>query len=178
MTTTLPAAKATTPADRLVRPLTFGLFVGCVLAANYATNRWGLITIAGITATAGTLAAGLTFGVRDALHEAGGRRWTVAAILIGAGLSWLLAPSLAVASAVAFLLSELLDLAVYTPLRERQWGTAVVASNLAGSIADSVVFLWLAGFPIADALAGQVTLKMATTIIAIPFVWWVRARRR
>ena len=37
----------------------------------------------------------------------------------------------------AFLLSELADFAVYTPLAERRWLTAVVASNIVGTIVDS-----------------------------------------
>ena len=47
------------------------------------------------------------------------------------------------ASVAAFLLSELFDYAVYTPLQERRLITAVVASSLAGLIIDSIVFLYL-----------------------------------
>lgn len=47
----------------------------------------------------------------------------------GAGLSALTAPALAVASAVAFLVAERADFAVYTPLRRRGWARAVAASN-------------------------------------------------
>ena len=48
-----------------------------------------------------------------------------------------------VASVAAFLLSELSDYAVYTPLQERRLITAVVASSLAGLIINSIVFLYL-----------------------------------
>jgi uncharacterized PurR-regulated membrane protein YhhQ (DUF165 family) len=49
--------------------------------------------------------------------------------VIGAGLSALVSPQFAVASGIAFLVSELADLAVYTPLRQRNWLAAVALSN-------------------------------------------------
>jgi glycerol-3-phosphate dehydrogenase len=70
--------------------------------------------------TAGTYAAGLSLGLRDALHEAGGYRWVLAAIAAGIGLSVILGDGrIALASAVAFGVAELTDLAVYVPLRRR-----------------------------------------------------------
>jgi uncharacterized PurR-regulated membrane protein YhhQ (DUF165 family) len=157
--------------------VSFTAFAASVLAANWMTARWGLVSVAGVSFTAGTLAAGLGFGLRDACHEAGGWRVAVAAILTGAALSYFVSPSLAVASAVAFLLSELADLAVYQPLRRRRWVLAVVASNLLGALIDTVVFLHLAGFPIRDAIAGQMLAKAAMILPAIPAVRWARGRR-
>jgi uncharacterized PurR-regulated membrane protein YhhQ (DUF165 family) len=46
-----------------------------------------------------------------------------------------------VASAVAFLFSELADFVVYQPLRERRWLLAVFASNVVGLVIDSILFL-------------------------------------
>ena len=48
------------------------------------------------------------------------------------------------ASAAAFLFSELADTAVYTPLARRRLISAVLASSLVGTIIDSTLFLWLA----------------------------------
>jgi queuosine precursor transporter len=58
----------------------------------------------------------------------------IVAILVGALLSWAVTSNrdLAVASAVAFLFSELADFAVYRPLRERRWLLAVFPSNVVG----------------------------------------------
>jgi hypothetical protein len=42
------------------------------------------------------------------------------------GLSFLIAPTFALASGVAFLVSEAADLTVYTPLERRSWLGAVV----------------------------------------------------
>lgn len=162
----------------------FAAFVGCVYAANLALEWYGLVEIPllGWQAPAGVLFAGLTFGIRDALHELGGRRDVVAAIVAGAVLSYLLSDavalpggrvSIAVASGVAFLLGELVDLAVYDPLRERAWTAAVVASNLAGAVVDSVLFLWLA-FGAVDAVGGQLVGKALMVLPALPLVAWSR----
>jgi uncharacterized PurR-regulated membrane protein YhhQ (DUF165 family) len=154
-------------------------FLLAIVGANWALEQWGVIAIGfGLTAPAGVFFAGLTFGLRDAVHEFGGARVVIAAIVAGAGLSWWLSDavaipsgvtSIAVASGVAFALAELFDLAVYAPLRERNWPAAVVASNVVGSIADSAVFLWLA-FGSLDYISGQVVGKTAMVVVALPIV--------
>jgi hypothetical protein len=168
----------------------FVAFVATVYGANWALNRWGIITlpVIGWLAPAGVYFAGLAFGLRDALHEAAGehwRRWVLGAIAVGAGLSYLIEDAvtipgghvpIAVASGVAFALSELADLAVYQPLRDRQWGAAVVASNVVGAVVDSALFLWLA-FGALDTMGGQIVGKVAMTALAVPIVWWVRRDR-
>lgn len=159
------------------RTALFALFVGCVVAANYATNRWGFVTLGPWMFTAGTYAAGLSFGVRDALHEVAGRWLVVVAIIVGAGLSAFLSPTLAVASGVAFLFSESADLLAYQPLRRRHWVGAVVVSNLIGAFVDTVLFLHLAGFPVRDAIAGQMVGKALMILPALVLVGWVRGRR-
>jgi uncharacterized PurR-regulated membrane protein YhhQ (DUF165 family) len=75
--------------------------------------------------------------------------------------------------------SETLDLAVYTPLRERNWLGALVASNVVGLVADSLIFLWLAFGNLAF-FWGQVVGKGWMTLLAIPFAWAAREtiRRR
>ena len=80
-----------------------------------------------------------------------------------------------IASAVAFLLSEFADLAVYTPLARRRLVAAVVASSLVGLVVDSIVFLWLA-FGSLEFLAGQVVGKAWMVLLSIPFVAWLRRR--
>jgi uncharacterized PurR-regulated membrane protein YhhQ (DUF165 family) len=100
----------------------------------------------------------------------------VGAILAGAALSGLLAPAaLVIASAVAFLLSEFADLAVYTPLQRRRFLLAVLASSLAGLVVDSAVFLYLA-FGSLDYLAGQVVGKAWMVLLAMPLISWLRRR--
>ncbi len=86
----------------------------------------------------------------------------------GAALTLIVSPALALASAVAFLLAELADMAVYTPMRRRGWAKAVVASNIVGATVDTFIFLWLAGFPAtASGVGGQLLVKLAW-VTAIP----------
>ena len=147
-------------------------FLGCILAANYVTSRYGMVPVGfGLIATAGTYFAGLSFVLRDSLHDAAGKRWTLAIIAAGAALSFLIAaPFIALASAVAFGLSETADLAVYSPLRKRGYIRAAVASNVVGSLVDTVAFLAIAGFPVMAALPGQMAGKLAITLAAVVIV--------
>lgn len=133
-----------------------------VVAANLATSWYGLVPAGfGLLVTAGTYAAGLALGLRDVLHEAGGIRWVLAAIAAGILLSALFGDGrIALVSAVAFGLAELADLAVYAPLRRRQWHLAVAASNTVGAVIDTVVFLTIAGFGLTwELIGGQLLVK-------------------
>jgi uncharacterized PurR-regulated membrane protein YhhQ (DUF165 family) len=165
----------------------FAAFAGTVIAANWALGRYGVVPIGlGLQAPAGVFAAGAAFGLRDALHETSDHRWVLAAIATGAALSYAIedaatipggAAPIAAASAAAFLLSEMADLAVYTPLRGRSWPAAVALSNLVGAVIDSALFLWLA-FGDLGHLPGNVIGKYAMTAVALPVVWKARAVSR
>jgi queuosine precursor transporter len=115
--------------------LTAAVFATCVAAANALTARYGLIPVGlGLSATAGTFAAGFCLLARDWVHDSAGRAAVLAAIAAGGAASAVTAgPRLAVASATAFVLSELADLAVYQPLRRRGFIRAVIASNTVGA---------------------------------------------
>jgi uncharacterized PurR-regulated membrane protein YhhQ (DUF165 family) len=149
----------------------FGCYAVTILAANAALDRWGLVEVGPWLLPAGTAFAGLAFLLRDGLHEAKGRRWVAAAIAVGALLSWWTAPGFALASGIAFGLAELADWAAYEPLRRRGRVGAVVASQAVGSVADSLLFLWLAfgsvtGWPELAAGKWLVVLPFAAAMVA------------
>lgn len=158
-------------------------FISTIFLANYLIGHVGyycdpvcVIPVwPGIMAPSGVLAIGLGFTLRDLVQRHLGVKWTILAILIGATLSALLSPSLALASGVAFLLSEMLDLAVYTPLQRRNLIGAVLASNVVGLVVDSTVFLTLA-FGSLEFLPGQIIGKMLMTLAAMPVVWMMHRR--
>jgi len=163
----------------------FGL---CIPAANWLIGNAGtvclpegpcLIPVApGIMAPSGVVMIGLALVLRDLVQRRLGLSWAAGAILVGAALSALLAPpALVVASAVSFLLSELADLAVYTPLQRRRLILAVVASSLVGLVVDSLLFLQLA-FGSLEFLVGQIIGKGWMVVLAVPFVWWLRQHDR
>jgi uncharacterized PurR-regulated membrane protein YhhQ (DUF165 family) len=175
----------TSKGNRMRKTVLFVAFVATVYGANWALARWGLVPVGlGLMAPAGVYFAGLAFGLRDALHEVGGSRLVLGAIATGAALSYVIEDavtipgghvSIAVASAVAFGLSELADLCIYSPLRERNWVDAVVASNLVGGLADSMLFLWLA-FGSVDNIGGLLLGKAWTIAPALLVVAWARRR--
>ena len=157
------------------------LYLGTIVAANWAIQTFGLVPVGfGLMAPAGVYFVGLAFTFRDLTHEALGRKWVIAAILVGAGLSWFISPAFALASGLAFLFSEAADLAVYEPLRHRNWLGAVALSNTVGLVVDSALFLALA-FGSLQFLPGQIVGKAWMTAIAVVILWGVRAvpqRRR
>jgi hypothetical protein len=147
--------------------------VGTVCVPNGAC----LVPVApGLMAPSGVLMIGLALVLRDLVQRRLGAAYGVGAIIAGAAISALVAPpALVTASAVAFLLSETADFAVYTPLQRRQLVAAVVLSSLVGLVLDSLVFLWLA-FGSLDFLLGQIVGKAWMVLLSIPFVVYLRRR--
>lgn len=158
-------------------------FLACIVGANWAINRYGLVSVGfGLVAPAGVYFAGLTFGLRDAIQERGGRRYVLALILVGSVISLMISDSariptghttIAIASGLAFLFSETCDFMVYTPLRERHLVWAVVISNVVGAFVDSALFLWLA-FGSLTYVTGNVLGKLWMTLPALLIVWMIR----
>lgn len=155
-------------------------FLATILGANYLTTEYGMVPVGlGLTATAGTYLAGCAFVLRDSIQDRAGATWTM--VLIGAGglLSIAVAdPAIAVASGIAFMHSEFVDLAIYTPLRRRGYLRAAIASNVAGSFVDTVLFLWLAGFFAWPDVPGQMLAKVTVTAAVAAAVGGARALLR
>lgn len=153
-------------------------YIATIFAANWAIATFGPVPVGfGLVAPAGVYFAGLAFTLRDLTQDRLGRWWTIGAIVIGAVLSAVISPQFALASGVAFLFSELADLLVYTPIRERHWIGAVIASNIVGLTIDSFLFLSLA-FGSLEFLPGQIVGKAWMTALAVILLWGWRRRRR
>ena len=152
-------------------------YIAVIVLANWAIVTFGFVPVGfGLYAPAGVYFAGLAFTLRDLVQEQLGRLWTVLAIVAGAAVSAVISPQFALASGVAFLLSELADFAVYTPLRQRNWLAAVALPNTVGLVADSILFLTLA-FGSLEFLAGQVVGKL-WMVGAAAVLLWLQSRRR
>lgn len=156
----------------------FILYLGSVMAANWAVATFGVVPVGfGFEGPAAVYLVGLTFTFRDLLQDAWGKPYVILAMLMGAAASALISPAFALASGGAFLVSELADFAVYTPLRRRGLLVAVLASNVVGLVLDSVVFLSLA-FGSLEYLPGQIIGKAWMTLLAVGVLWIVRSSRR
>ena len=162
------------------------LYALTIPAANWLIGHVGTVCIAdgpclipvlpGILAPSGVLMIGAALVLRDLVQRRYGMLVSLACIAVGAALSALVAPPvLVMASGVAFLLSELTDFAVYTPLAKRRFLTAVALSCVAGAIVDSALFLWLA-FGSLEHLEGQVIGKVYATAAFVAYMIVRRAR--
>lgn len=168
----------------LLATLALLVYGACVPVANYLISHVGtppfpggphLIDVGfGFQAPSGVLVIGLALVARDAVHELVGAKAALVAIAAGVVLSLLVSPSLALASALAFGLGELADLAVFTPLRERNRPMAVVASGVVGGAVDTFVFLQVA-FGSVEFWQGQLIGKTAMSVIAAGILWGVGA---
>jgi len=163
--------------------LTIVAYFACIPAANWMIGNAGtvcvpngpcLIPVApGLMAPSGVLMVGFALVLRDLVQRSFGTLVGLVAVLIGTVASALIAPTeLVIASGVAFLLSELADFAVYTPLQRRGLVLAVVTSSAVGLVVDSFVFLSLA-FHNLDFIAGQIVGKVwsvAASVMAMSIV--------
>ncbi len=162
------------------------LFCLTIPTANWMVGHLGTVCVPngpcllpvmpGVMAPSGVLMIGIALVLRDLVQRRLGVAFGIGAIVVGTGISAVLAPaSLVLASAAAFLLSELADFAVYTPLARRRLVLAVLASSTAGLVIDSIVFLWFA-FGSLEFLFGQIIGKFWMILLATPFVAYLRRR--
>ena len=189
----VPEPFLVTPGQKAAALVYLLTFVGCIPAANWMIGHVGtvcdppygpcLVPVwpwgpngTALLAPSGVMLIGLALVLRDMVQRRLGRAAALTAIAAGALLSGAVAPApLGFASAGAFLLSELADFAVYTPLQDRGLVLAVLASSVVGLVADSILFLWLA-FGSLDLLEGQVLGKLWMVLLSLPFIHWIRRR--
>ncbi|MCW8915345.1 MAG: preQ0 transporter [Magnetovibrio sp.] len=119
-----------------------------------------------------SLVVGFVFIVRDFAQREIGHRilWAMA---VGVGLSYVMAdPFVAMWSAIAFLISELADWAVYS-FTKRPMSERVIFSSLISAPVDSAVFLIGLGF----ATPLGIALMSASKLLGAFAVWWLIRRR-
>lgn len=146
------------------------LYVAAIPATNWLFGYVGVQSIPGTDQVWHPLAVlvGFWLVLRDFAHRELGDRWIMAPIVVGMALSYALSsPRIATASAVAFLVSELVDYAVYRWTR-RPLATRVLLSSAASVPVDSVLFYavafgWAAVNPLS--LGVMFAAKMAGTVV-------------
>jgi len=146
-----------------------GLYLASIVAVNFAFSYLPMIQLPLDQAIpAGTLLVGFIFVLRDyAQREIGFRIYL--AMLLGVIVSYVMAdPFVAVASAVAFGVSELVDALIFTvtkkPMRER-----ILISSAASTPIDSAIFLLMIGVFNWFGFLVMVIVKMFAAVI----VWRV-----
>ena len=117
-----------------------------------------------------SIIVGIIFILRDYAQREIGHK-VIGAMIIGAVLSYVMAnPFIAVASFVAFMISELTDWGVYTftgkPLHQR-----ILISSLASTPIDSAVFLLMIG---QFSLLACVTMFISKRLAALAIYFYLR----
>ena len=156
--------------------IAFGVLAMTAIVAlsNYAVqfpiNDW---------LTWGALTYPVAFLVTDLTNRTLGPR--AARIVIAAGFVlavilsvWLATPRIALASGVAFLIAQLLDVAVFNRLRAGVWWRAPLASSTLGSVVDTALFFSIAfaatGLPWITWAIGDFGVKMLmAALLLLPF---------
>jgi uncharacterized PurR-regulated membrane protein YhhQ (DUF165 family) len=142
-----PVARSSTAMPQGARWATAGMVVA-VAAANYlaqfAINDW---------MTWGTPVIAVTFLINELTHQMYGPKMARQVVLWGfvmaLGVSMGVAPwRIAIASATAFLVSQLLDIAVFARLRARPnaklWWLSPLAASTVASAIDTFLFFFIA----------------------------------
>ncbi len=158
-------------------------FVGLVVLANWLASKYIVsVPFTPYLAPAGVFAIGAILVIRDWLQQITSFWYTLALVYVAGLLSWLLGDVLgwttvtriAVASAVAFTVSETLEAIVFTPVRRRSLTFGVALSATVGLLVDSLLFLYLA-FGSEAFLRGQVIGKAEMVAVGVALT---AARRR
>jgi queuosine precursor transporter len=129
------------------------LFVALVLLANWLASRFVVhVPLTPYLAPAGVFCIGGVLVLRDWMQQVGGLARTMALTYAAGLLSWVVGDltgwtslqKIAVASVVAFTVSETIEAVVFTPIRRRSLTTGVALSATVGNAVDSLIFLTLA----------------------------------
>ena len=127
-----------------MKKLTILAYLATIPTANWLINNVGTqfapdaphtIPVGfGYNAPSGVLMIGLALVLRDYVQQTYGYKTTLAAIAVGIGLSYWVNPAVATASAVAFAVSELADLGIFTLIKKQTLTGAVIASGIVGGV--------------------------------------------
>jgi uncharacterized PurR-regulated membrane protein YhhQ (DUF165 family) len=129
---------------------------------QWSTNTWmGTLYLANVI-------VGFVFVLRDYAQRAIGHKVLLATLLAGLPVWYLAGPGLAIASLVAFTLSEMTDWGVYSftnrPLQNR-----ILLSSLIAVPVDTLAFQHLAGYLTPAAFVTEVVSKA----IGVAVVWYL-----
>ena len=149
------------------------LYVALIVTVNYAFTVVPLVKLPdGTMWPPVALLVGLIFVARDFAQREGGHK-VLLAMLVGVAISYFMSnPFVATASAAAFLISELVDWAIYT-YTKRPLSQRILFSSLLGAPVDSAVFLGLLSLLSPVGIAAMTASKLVGAFI----VWWMIRRR-
>lgn len=127
-------------------------YMGLVVFANWLASTYIVSVGFGYVAPAGVFAIGAVLVLRDWIQQLSGLKATMAMVYISGLASWVVGnvagwtslQKVALASVVAFTISETVEAIVFTPIRRRNLSLGVGLSGTVGNALDSFVFLAIA----------------------------------
>lgn len=129
------------------------VYVGLAVLANWLASKYvWQVPFTPYVAPAGVFCIGVILVLRDWFQQLTSLRFTLLLVPIGGGVSYAIGvlagfgslQTIAVASFLAFCISESAEVAVFTPIRKRNLALGVALSGTVGTAIDSFVFIWLA----------------------------------
>lgn len=137
---------------KLFAPLA-ALFFGLVILANWLASKYTVhVPLTDYVAPAGVFCIGGVLVLRDWMQQLKGLAWTMSIVYAAGLVSWLVGDlagwtgleKIAVASVIAFSVSETVEALVFTPLRKKHLTAGVGLSATVGNVLDSWIFIGLA----------------------------------
>lgn len=127
-------------------------YFALVILANWLASKYVISVGFGRVAPAGVFCIGAVLVLRDWIQQMRGLLWTMPLVYVAGLASWGIGDAagwtglekIAVASVVAFTVSETIEAVVFTPLRNRNLTLGVALSGTVGNALDSFLFLALA----------------------------------
>lgn len=161
-------------------PLLILVMVLVVASANYLVqfpvNDW---------LTWGALTYPVSYFVTDLTNRRFGPASARRVVYIGFALAvvasiWLASLRIAIASGTAFLVSQLMDVAIFNRLRRRAWWQPPLFSSVIGSAVDTALFFalafWGTTMPWVSLAVGDYGVKVAIALMLL-IPWRLVARR-
>ncbi|CAB3661389.1 MULTISPECIES: queuosine precursor transporter [Achromobacter] len=152
--------------------LQFGISVLCMLAVVVGSNILVQVPL-NDWLTWGGLSYPVAFLVTDVLNRrfgpAAARRvvWFGFAAALAVSV-WVASPRIALASGLAYICAQLVDIQVFDRLRDQRWWRAPLASGVLGAILDTAVFFSVAfaatGAPWVTWMLGDLAIKLVVNI--------------
>lgn len=140
------------------------LYITSIVFVNYLFSVIPLVDFFGEKWPPTSLACGLVFVVRDFAQREIGHK-VLFAMFLGGIISWFMAsPYIAVASVVAFGISELVDWATYT-FTGYDFSRRVLLSSTISTPIDSIVFLHMIGHLSVTAVVIMTVSKMVGAFV-------------
>lgn len=162
-------------------------YIFSIILGNLLVAYLGIIKMFGLVFPAGAIAIGLTFSLRDFVQrEFGHNVWWFMLIstVITAGLTFVLTNlpvspvRVAMASAVAFVVSEAIDWLVYT-ITKKDIIFRIIVSNFFSTPIDSILFVGITfgAFNFFNPpVYGQAIVKYLSGLLVLPFILFLRAK--